>query len=147
MQIKIVGEQQPVSACWHLLTWVTHSMDPAGSSLRVSNYRTKLVCNHPWWLPGLCRTSSISSWKFCQCCRSCHTPVNPGVLLVTRCLSWERLKFSNSGWLDTRGGAEVWRGYGRFHWQGCNSARSKAFPKNLNKHPGAGWERMLISIW
>lgn len=33
MQIKIVGEQQPVSACWHLLTRVTLSLDPAGSSL------------------------------------------------------------------------------------------------------------------
>lgn len=32
MQIKILGEQQPVSAWWHLLTWVTHSTDPAGSS-------------------------------------------------------------------------------------------------------------------
>lgn len=30
---------------------------------------------------------------------------------------------------------------------GLQQRQKQSFPQNLNKHPRAGWERMLISIW
>jgi len=95
------------------------------------------------------RSRSISSaLDVTQRSRSRRNSIYPQTFLNTRCPSWARPKFSNLGSPGTcrsaRGGEPRREGVtGGFIGGAAAAPGLQQVLKNLNKHPGAGWERML----